>query len=93
MEHSLNARPGIDLVAELSALKQALSQVQGDVRHLRFMTATAEAAIGRLCRGLELLEDQVAAPVSGIEAPTTPTAPWKEDETDFEGENITDNGS
>ncbi|KAI8681923.1 hypothetical protein NCS55_00445900 [Fusarium keratoplasticum] len=79
-----------DTTSEISALHAALSDVLEYVGQIRFIAATAEAAIERIHRRLDLLEE-IASETSSTQAPTTPTgpaAPWKEDETDFEGDNM-----
>ncbi|RSL64886.1 hypothetical protein CEP53_003862 [Fusarium sp. AF-6] len=92
-----NAHSFPDVTSEISAIHVALSEVLEYVGHIRFIAATAEAAIERIHRRLDLLEE-IASETSSTQAPTTPTgpsAPWKEDETDFEGDNmqVPDKGS
>jgi hypothetical protein len=55
--YSSNAHSFPDIASEISAILAALSEVLENVGHIRFMAATAGAAIERIHRRLDLLEE------------------------------------
>lgn len=52
-----NAHSFPDVTSEISAIQAALSEVLEYVGHIRFIAATAEAAIERIHRRLDILEE------------------------------------